>query len=54
MKRRGPIGVAEAATLAGVGPDKVSTAMDQGKLLWKRFRGGRATTVTWVREWLNG
>jgi hypothetical protein len=53
MKLKGPIGVAAAAGLAGVSPDKVSAAMSEGKLRWKRFRGQRATTQAWVVDWLN-
>lgn len=54
MTLKGPIGVAAAAKLAGLSPDKVSAAMSEGKLPWKRFRGQRATTQAWVQEWLNG
>jgi hypothetical protein len=52
MKR--PIGVLEAANMAGVSPDRISAAMSEGRLAWKRLRGQRATTEGWVKEWLNG
>ena len=54
MTKNRPIFVDAAAKLAGLGPDKVSAAMSDGRLPWKRFRGQRATTQAWVQEWLNG
>jgi hypothetical protein len=48
-----PLFVDQAAKVAGVSADKVSAAMSNGELAWKRFKGHRATTWAWVREWTN-
>ena len=48
-----PIFVDRAAKMARVRPEEVSAAMTEGRLVWKRFQGQRATTRAWLQEWLN-
>lgn len=49
-----PIGIVEAADIAGTTRKKVYAAMESGRLMWKVLDGHQATTKRWVEEWQGG